>query len=95
MLGNFKLYAADRRCKHIFFAAANCPKYVQLLRDHGTKREKATLVSGFVRDSDIGKLGLGTVVFGDVFRAAPAISAGGYLESVSKGSGASNSTAVS
>jgi hypothetical protein len=68
------LYAADTRCKHIFFAAANCPKYIQLLEGYGEKRAKVTLVRGSVVDDEVGKLCLRAVAFGNVFRAAPVMS---------------------
>jgi hypothetical protein len=96
MLENFKLYAADTRCKHIFFAATNCPKYIQLLEAYGEMKEKITLVSGSVWDGEIRKLGFEAVAFRDVFYAAPAMS--GYLGntvSAAMGSTTSGNGAVS
>lgn len=68
---NFKLYDADPKCKHIFFAAADCPKYVQLLQAYGERREAVTLVRGSISDYEMEKLGLRALLFKDVFRAAP------------------------
>jgi len=65
---NLRLYMGNDGCKHIFFAAAGAPRYLDALRQHHRKSaQKLTIVTGFDTGHDIRELGLPVVAFPKVF----------------------------
>lgn len=67
---NLKLHMASGQCKHIFFCAAGSPRYYDTLNRHLGQKEKVTIVTGFVVDENIRRLGLRTVSSANVFKAS-------------------------
>ena len=70
-MDNLKLYMANEQCKHIFFAAAESPRYHRVLEPYRNQTSKITLVFGSGLDSGLRKLSLLLVSFPKVFSAPP------------------------
>ena len=66
---NLKLHMASAQCKHMF-CAAGLPRYHATLDHHLAQTEKVTIVTGFVVDQNIRRLGLRTVSFAKVFKVS-------------------------
>lgn len=69
VLENLKLLIASAQCKHIFFCAARSLRYYATLNRHLAQTGKVTIVTGFIVDENIRRLGLHTVSFAKVFKA--------------------------
>ena len=67
---NLKLHMASAQCKHIFFCAAGLPRHYATLDRHLAQTEKVTIITAFVVDQNIRRLGLRTVSFAKVFKAS-------------------------
>ena len=67
---NLKLHMASAQCKHIFFCAAGLPRHYATLDRHLAQTEKVTIITAFVVDQNIRRLGLRTVSFANVFKAS-------------------------
>ncbi|CAE7179110.1 hypothetical protein PTNB73_03478 [Pyrenophora teres f. teres] len=70
---NLKLYMANEQCKHVFFAAAESPRYLHALEPFRKQKAKVTLVFGSGFDPRIRKLGIILVSFPGVLAAPPGV----------------------